>query len=232
MDAINNEKLKIRRCLSTNLGDGLKKIKRCLKRLPRETTRLKSRKTVSFAPMAVSFVPPSENEIFEVLHIHDYSSSLIESIWYNEMDYQRIRASCNKTIRKMNSGKTTIERRMKKKYCPRGLEKCTDTGELARRNTRLKAREAVLNEQFKQWKNDAVDPVRIGNIYAHHCLDCNIDAIITGRRDELEAIHALRCKKKKRDAFIENSQKEKLEVHLTTTINTKLQRNTNAPPQA
>jgi hypothetical protein len=150
---------------------------------------------------AVSFAPPSENEIYEVPHINDYSSQLIGSIWYNGAEYLHIETSCGKIVRKMNSDKckkllrsTSDEKEAmsKKQYCARGLERFTDAGLIACRTNRVKAIDAVLDEQKKQWNNNnnaIVEPARIADIYAQHCIECKIDAIYTARRDELDSNH-------------------------------------------
>jgi hypothetical protein len=195
--------------------------------LPRQTTP-KSKRVVSFVARVVSFAPPREmNDIYEVPHIRDYSSELIGSLWYNDMDYDRINTSCTKIIRKMSCEKPAIEERMKKNYCPRGLENFTDAGALARRTIRDSAIGAVMDEQARQRKNDVFETDRIADIYAQRCLKCKIDAIITARRDELESTHAVRCKKKL-DAFIKNSQSDKLERGPSSY--TPSPNKTNAPP--
>jgi hypothetical protein len=182
---------------------------------------------------AVSFAPPSEHEIYEVPHINDYSSELIGSIWYNEAEYAHIQTSCIKIIRKMVSDKSSDERR-KKQYCSRGLEKFPSDRARARRAIRQSALEAVMDEQIKQWSNDVVDVARIADAYTQHCLDCKIEAVYTARRDELESNHVMRCKKKIVALTIQNSQKDKLEVHhhSGTPLHTTLRRNSNATPQA
>jgi hypothetical protein len=189
------------------------------------TTILSDSSTVSKSAKsrAVSFAPPSANEVYDVPHINDYSSEIMDAIWYNEVDYERVQTSCAKIIRKMNSdkcrmpaaagagaGASAIESSsMKKNYCPRGLERFTDAGVLACRTIRDNAIEAVLDEQLKQWKNEVLDPARIADIYAQRCLDCKIDAIITALRDELELMHVVvRSNKKIDDASIINSQKD------------------------
>jgi hypothetical protein len=223
MDSIKYNKLGKR--LSANLSDSLHKLKRNLKLLPPRKTTSKQRRTVSFAP-------PSENKIYEVPHINDYSSELIGAIWYSDVDYHRIEKSCAKIIRKMNSDKPI--QKMKNKYCQRGLEKFTDVVAPARQIIRKRAIYAVLDEQEWQWRDDVFEPAGIADIYAEHCLVSKIDAINTARRDELES---KRCTKKKIDAAttaIKKSQKDKLNVHVhdRTPLHSKLQRNSSAPPQA
>jgi hypothetical protein len=162
-----------------NLTDSLMKLKPGLKLVLRGQTTSKSRRTVSFEP-------PSENTIYEVPHINDYSSELISSIWYSDTDYRRIETSCAKIIRKMNSDEPM--EKMKKKYCTRGLENFIDARiVLASRTNRKRAIYAVLDEQELQWRDNVLEPAEIADIYAEHCLDCKIDAITTARRDELES---------------------------------------------
>jgi hypothetical protein len=207
--------IKLGGCVDINLTDSLKNLNPSLELLPCQASKSKRR--------AVSFVAPSENEIYEVPHIDEYSSALIESIWYNDADYQRIQNSCIKIIRKMNSDEPM--EKMKKKYCSRGLENFLDARILARRTNRAKAREAVLDEQRKQWMNGIFDPARISNIYAQHSLGGKIEAIYTARRDELESTRVMRYEKKIDASTIENMH-HATPLHITST------RNTNAPPQA
>jgi hypothetical protein len=188
---------------------------------------------------AVSFAPQSENEIYAVPHIDDYSSELIGSIWYNVGEYLHIETSCIKIIRKMNSDKsqppsTSHEKgapTRKKQYCSRGLEKFSGDRALACRTVRESAINAVLEEQRNQWNNNAiVEPVRIADIYAQHCIECKIDAIYTARRDELDSNHhsVMRCKKT--DAYnMQSSQKRQAQ---RAHHDIPLQRNSNAPPRA
>jgi hypothetical protein len=174
--------------LSTSSSDRMKK--------------LNHGQTISKSRRAVSFAPPSENEIYEVLHIDDYSSELIDSTWYNKTDYRLIQTSCAKIICKMNDDTT-----MKNTYWSRGLENFTDDGALFRRTIRDRAMDAVMEEQTRQWENDVFEPVGIADIYAHHCIDCKFDAINTARRDE--------CEKEIEDAstILNNSTKDIHKVH-------------------
>jgi hypothetical protein len=178
MDSIiKYEKIKnVGRCVSTNLSDDSKS---------------KSRRAVSWAP-------DDANEIYEIPHINDFSSEMIDSLWYNEADYQRIQTSCIKIIRKMvdsDSDKQIVERTTKR-YCSRGLEHFTDAGALARRTIRRSAIDAVMDEQFRQFTKDVVEPACIADLYAQHCRACKYYAIITALRDELESMNVEGRKKK------------------------------------
>jgi hypothetical protein len=212
-------------CLRVSDDGSKKQLKSGSKHLPRQTT---FRWTVSFAPA-------SENKIYEIPHIHDYSPAMISSIWYDDTEYDHIQISCTKIIEKMNSVKPT--ERIKKRYCSRGLEHFTKGRAETRRTIRLLAADAVLNEQFSQWEKGVLEPAAgIADIYIKHCLKSKIDAIITARRDELESTHVVH-RKKKIDTCIKNSQMDEhelkvhdhapLEVHHTTPL-----ANLNAPPQA
>jgi hypothetical protein len=201
------------------LGSRLKKLKHVV--LSLQTTS-KSRRTVSF-------VPPSENDICEVPHIDDYSSELIGSIWYSDADYRRIQTSCAKIIRKMNSDKPI--KKMKNKYCPRGLEKYPDAVASSRQIIRKKSIDAVLDEQVLQARDNVFEPADIADIYAEHCLVSKIDAITAARTDELESNHVMRCTKKI-DAKIKNSQEDKLTVHYRAPLLTELKINKKTSPQA
>jgi hypothetical protein len=204
------------------------------------------------ATTTVSFANGMNNEIYEIPHINDYSSEMIDSIWYNNADYQRISISCSKIIIKLNESidstaaaaaaadskeptTTSIEKRVKK-YCSRGLEKFTDARVLTRRTIQHNAIGAVLDEQARQRMNTNDDamilPVPtlaavdiIAEIYARHCLHCKYHAIATAKRDELES--SVYCKAKIDASAI-------LEVHDTSPPlrTTKLQRNTKASSQA
>jgi hypothetical protein len=166
------------------------------------------------ATTTVSFANGMNNEIYEIPHINDYSSEIIDSIWYNNADYQRMNISCSKIIIKLNESidstaaaaaaaaadskeptTTTNEKRVKK-YCSRGLEKFTDARVLTRRIIRHSAIGAVLDEQARQRMNTNDDvmilPVPtlaagdiIAEIYARHCLYCKYHAIVAAKRDEL-----------------------------------------------
>jgi hypothetical protein len=177
MNAMKYNEIKRGGCVDTNLTDSRKNLNPSLEVSPCQQVS-KSKRTVSFA------APTIENEIYEIPHINDYSSALIESIWYNDADYQRIQNSCIKIIRKMNSD-APVEK--VQKYCSRGLERFTEAGALACRTNRAKAREAVLEEQELQWRDDVFEPAGIADIYVEHCLVSKIDAINTARRDELKS---------------------------------------------
>lgn len=122
------------------------------------------------------------NEIFPIKHIDDFSESEVATIWYNGDEYDDIKSDFKTTVFLMENGMELPE-----DQTGRGLEYRTQQGAWNRYENKKNAHNAVLDEQDKQWKDDADDFDEMARVYIEVSRRCIEDALEMARRDELEA---------------------------------------------
>lgn len=97
-----------------------------------------------------------------------FSQAEYDAIWHNEEEYATIKKGCIATLRLMMNQ----EFQENEDYCPRGLEVRTKEGSSTRKEVRLRASMAVLEEQEMQAAWGTKDMERIRGCY----LDISADA--------------------------------------------------------
>jgi hypothetical protein len=102
------------------------------------------------------------------LSCRDYTPEEIQACWYTAEENRRIYRHCRKEIRKMDQGSELKD----KKYCSRGLERCTTVGAAAKKENRLLVINAVLDEQMNQWEEAIFDENAIAEIYYRASSSC------------------------------------------------------------
>lgn len=112
-----------------------------------------------------------KNETFQIPHIKDMSPEEIQDVWYQRMDYERMKTSFIPIIRKMMQGEIIEE---SNQQTARGLEFRTRKGAVRRQHNKLEAMTAVLEEQEHQKINNCVNDELLAELYiscSAHCID-------------------------------------------------------------
>jgi hypothetical protein len=123
------------------------------------------------------------NDIFDILHLDDMTDEEVDSIWYDPEEYKEIKVSYQSTVMMMESGEPLPE----EEHTSRGLEYRTQEGAWARHENKRDACNAVLDEQDRQWQDEADDHNMISRIYIEHSQRCAEAAAERGKSDEQEA---------------------------------------------
>ena len=136
-------------------------------------------------PGVVSFVP-SDDVIYDVLHVHDYTPEEKEACWYNKYDMRFFKkdAKAGATLLMMG-GLTDGDT---EEYCKRGLEWRTPEGSRKRRQTRLASIVAVLNEQddlVQQYGHS--NEYDISQAYHSYTIQSRLEACARGVMDARDA---------------------------------------------
>ena len=93
--------------------------------------------------------------------LSEYTEEEIENCWFTSEEYDQIKHSMDKQIRKMNRG----EKLKDKKYCSRGLECFADEAHALRQEYKGLAVQAVLDEQYCQFEEGINDEYTIAAAY-------------------------------------------------------------------
>ena len=103
-------------------------------------------------------------------------------LWYQEDEYKDIVRKAKQLIKRARNS----ENNDAEKYCPRGLEYVANSMERWRSN--LDGREAVLDEQFDQFKKDVfpLDDHRIASVYVPFTQTHRVEAMERARSDARE----------------------------------------------
>jgi hypothetical protein len=114
--------------------------------------RTRTRKSVSWAPMAL---------VYSIPHINDMSNEDIKTIWYAPKDYKAFKKECRESARILAMEGLLLDSNspMTASFCVRGLEQIVDkqVGSL-RRLRRKNMRCIVLEEQRGQLATGIYDP--------------------------------------------------------------------------
>lgn len=148
------------------------------------TTITKAYKSLAFA---------QENEVFEILHINDYTDEDVAATWYDAEDYAEIKADYQCVIFMMESGERAFD---DEEHTTRGLEYRTQQGAWNRYENKRDAYNAVLDEQDRHWKKDIDDPEAIRRVYVEQVAKCQKAAEERAAQDELDVREIARA-----DAF-------------------------------
>lgn len=124
-----------------------------------------------------------EDEVFQIRHIDDFSEEEIANIWFDQQYYADIKNEYKEVIFALECGKH-IE---SDEETSRGLEHRTQEGSMARFQIKRDSYNDVLDEQDRQWKEDADDDELISKIYREHSVVCAKKAYQMGLADELAA---------------------------------------------
>jgi hypothetical protein len=103
------------------------------------------------------------NKVFPIQHLDDMAETEIQSIWYEQREYEAIRNNILPILRKMRIGENPEESNF---TSVRGLEYRTREGALVRRRNKSAGVTAVLRQQAARRRICApVDPERISKVY-------------------------------------------------------------------
>jgi hypothetical protein len=135
---------------------------------------------------SVSTPPPNKNrpttikfdefdDMFDVLHLNDYSKTEISKTWYERSDFSKMVEDSRKVVQKWEEDtqkgkdkdkenkddkkKTSVLKDLK--YDPRGLENWTTMGATKVKLIKETAMDAVWNEQMRQWNRHRMNPEQI-----------------------------------------------------------------------
>lgn len=142
---------------------------------------IKGKPKMSRITRSVKFA--EEDEILLVRHIDDFSEEEIAEIWFDQQYYATIKSEYKEIIFAIEHGRHAES----DEVTSRGLEHRTQEGSWARFQTKRDSYNAVLDEQDRQWKEDADDDERIGDIYRGHSQPCTRKAYQLGLMDEIAA---------------------------------------------
>lgn len=103
----------------------------------------------------------------------------LSDIYYVQADYERIWVENKATVEMMIQGGIKDE----EFFCARGLEKATPAGKRRKDRIRRRAREAILNEQWRQFDECEDDPDLLAEIYKTYTVYLEKDAQDLGASD-------------------------------------------------
>ena len=137
-------------------------------------------------PKSVCFA--SHVEIFLVDRIDDFTPDEIAAVWYDKIDFNRMRQEIKNMVKFMETGTQLPSN----KESTRGLEHRTRVGAWAKFQRKKTAYCAVLDEQDNQWENGTSDYDTIAKVYMGHSAICLEEALQIGRQDAVAAQKAHR----------------------------------------
>ena len=135
-------------------------------------------------PGVVSFVP-SDDIVYDVLHVHDYTEEEKEACWYNKYDMRFFKKDAKAGATLLMMGGLSED---STDYCRRGLEWRTPEGSRKRRQTRLTSIVAVLKEQddlLEQYGH--INDYDISQAYHSHTIQSRLEACARGVMDARDA---------------------------------------------
>eukprot|EP00546_Thalassionema_frauenfeldii_P007468 CAMPEP_0178914590 /NCGR_PEP_ID=MMETSP0786-20121207/11516_1 /TAXON_ID=186022 /ORGANISM="Thalassionema frauenfeldii, Strain CCMP 1798" /LENGTH=216 /DNA_ID=CAMNT_0020587527 /DNA_START=109 /DNA_END=759 /DNA_ORIENTATION=+ len=141
-----------------------------------------SRRSSATSAMKVSFFP--QIFVFEVDHHSSYAEEEHQNTWYNKSELVELRQKNLPTIRLMRSGALKNDT---EEHCVRGLEHRVYDRAMERKAIRIRAREAVFEEQDLQEWSESKDPEGLAQCYIEASNPCSFQAHKIGLLDELQA---------------------------------------------
>jgi len=117
-------------------------------------------------------------------HVDDMDDDEYFDIWYQKIDFEKMRAEFSETVNKITSGKYEGDDEFQ---CARGLEYRSRFGSQKRKLNKLRGLRAVLAEQNRQIEEDLCDDEALRDAYmveSHHTKE---DARSLAQRDAKEA---------------------------------------------
>lgn len=128
----------------------------------------------------------NQKQIRSTVHIRDYTKEEIEATWLTETDYANIKAEMRLAIALVHAG-IVLGEEDTMSYCHRGLECRTKKGSTRRMINKTIARDAVLDEQDRQYDSFVTDSEAIAKFYIAICHPSQVSARIMGMSDEKDA---------------------------------------------
>jgi hypothetical protein len=120
----------------------------------------------------------------ETLHIDDYEPHEVVATWYQKDEIAMIKEDMVATVRSKLRGELENDT---EEYCLRGLEVRTRVEAYKRKENKLRALEAVLDEQDGQFNAGFINERVISLVYQRVSLRCRKEAYERGIRDEIDA---------------------------------------------
>jgi hypothetical protein len=146
--------------------------------LTTESSRMASTSTVDKRKIRFSL---ESNQVFHITHINDMSQHDIHESWYTEGEHKAIQNQMHWTIYQIDCGFKVTESNT---LTVRGLEWRTHPGAHCHEHSKLMARHAVLNEQYRQVLNEEQDDELVADAYLNASIDCCHEAYWMGLKDE------------------------------------------------
>ena len=116
----------------------------------------------------------SANEVRSIAHINDLSVDEVKATWYSRDENQNFKVALIPLVRNMMAGKEIDETDIQ---TARGLEYRTIEGSTRRRQNRIAARAAVLDEQNRQIEQlGHVDDELLSIVYCRMSTQCQNEA--------------------------------------------------------
>jgi hypothetical protein len=138
-----------------------------------ESTHFKD-ELVKAKPQEQSVAFSVDTEVHEITALSDLSEEDQSRIWYSTADFERLKEESAVTLEKAKNYEPIIE---EEGHCMRGLEAKTRFGARRRRNNKLKALDAVWNQQVSLWRKKMEDPIALANAYKPHSLNSKFPAM-------------------------------------------------------
>jgi hypothetical protein len=123
--------------------------------------------------------------LIPTLHIGDYTQEEMEATWLSKTDFENIKADMKFAIDLINQGLLDEEDTVS--HCYRGLECRTIGGSRKRMLNKITARDAVLDEQDRQYDSCVTDSEAIAKVYIVTSHPCQVSAHTMGMFDEKDA---------------------------------------------
>jgi hypothetical protein len=167
------------------------------------------------APLSKSVKFADSNEVFPIPHLDDMSDDEIADVWYDCQEYSEIKSAFQVTLHLMETGQKILHD--DEEHTSRGLEYRTQDGAWARYENKRDAYNAVLDEQDRQWKDDADDHDALSRVYLEHSAKC-LEAARKRAKEDARIAKKIcadlldRCKKPKRKSSkkVPSVDKEKM----------------------
>lgn len=166
-----------------------------------DTKKLMESTTTTTAPVYTSNTPPkscrpilrvkkrtrfalSNNEVFPIPHINDMCDEEVLAIWYEKIDYDKIKQDIIPIVKRIMKGEKIEENN---EMTIRGLEYRTRKGAIRRQHNKVEAITAVLDEQDRQIELDIFDADLISKVYLECAAHCLVEAQHLAGGDEIFA---------------------------------------------
>ena len=120
------------------------------------------------------------------IHINNYSEEELSATWFSTNEFNAMKSEMKSTLKKMkrNGGKSIpINDEDVVGLSSRGLESLTPDGIAKKRIVRQNAIDAVLDEQYLQYREDDYDPEFNADSYSKKCRRSKAQARAKGRSD-------------------------------------------------
>jgi hypothetical protein len=121
------------------------------------------------------------NQVFSIPHINDMNQHDINETWYTEEESKNIHNEIYWAIRQIGKGDNVTE---SDTFTVRGIECRTQQDTLRRKHNRNMARNAVLNEQYRQYLNGEWDDGLVADASLRVSSHCHCEAYWMGFKDE------------------------------------------------